>query len=85
MLERCPDLWRVVGDLNEMAFFKLVSTLRDQPGFVECITQGRKEMRRQLGYDAAPLLEKLLIDAVLLGWLRYNQVEHRYTTIMSQP
>ncbi len=38
-----------------------------------------KELKADFGYDAAPPLEKLVIDAITLAWLRWQYYETVYT------
>ncbi len=39
---------------------------------------GLKGLRRDLGYDSAPMLEKLLIEQVALAWLDLEAIQRRY-------
>lgn len=39
-------------------------------------------LRKELGYEGAPILEQLLIQQVALCWLKLNLVELSYSTVM---
>lgn len=41
-------------------------------------------LKKELGYDDAPLLEKLLIQQAALCWLKLNLVELSYSHTMKQ-
>jgi len=41
-------------------------------------------LRRELGYGGSSAIEKLLIDAVVLAWLRYGLVEYQYTNVTKE-
>jgi len=41
-------------------------------------------LKKDLGYDDAPLLEKLLIQQAALCWLKLNLVELSYSGTMKQ-
>jgi hypothetical protein len=41
-----------------------------------------EQNRNQLGYENASALERALIDAVVLAWLRYADLERRYSNVM---
>ena len=51
---------------------------------MELLRREQDARRKGLGYAAAPLLEKMLIDCVALAWLRYTDAERRYTTVTGQ-
>jgi hypothetical protein len=43
-----------------------------------------EQIKADLGYDGAPILERLLIDEVAVCWLRMGEAEAIYSQIMSQ-
>lgn len=45
----------------------------------EALQQGMKEMRQDLGFDEANLLERLLIEQVVLCWLHLYWAHYGYT------
>jgi hypothetical protein len=51
---------------------------------LEAVMRGAQAMRDDMGYQAAPELERTLIDHVVLCWLRVQQIELRYTTVMAE-
>ncbi len=48
--------------------------------FMEFGVQG---IRRDLGYETAPMLEKLLIEQVALAWLDLSGIQRRYANAAS--
>ncbi len=78
-----PEVWRVLGDLSEFAYSRLVdATVGDQVGLRESLKAGRLALREELGYQEASALERLLIDQIVLCWLRLNHVEFSYTAML---
>jgi hypothetical protein len=55
-----------------------------QPLVQESIRTGIAEMSRALGRDEAPMLEKLLIDQVVICWLNIYDVQYRYANVHSE-
>jgi hypothetical protein len=43
-----------------------------------------RELKDDLGYEAAPPLEKALIQHIVVCWLRLSLVELRFTNVMKQ-
>jgi len=78
MLAKVPELWRQAGDLQERAYTVTAETIQGTPFVRESIKAGRVALRRELGYDGATELERLLIDHVVLCWLRQQMMELRY-------
>ncbi len=83
-LHEHPRLWRVAGDLAAQARRHTINELHATPAMKESLTYGLEAMQRDLGYTDAPMLERLLIEQVLLCWLRLNLDEYRYTTADTQ-
>lgn len=84
LLNTIPDLWRVSGDLADHARLQLIQTTRATPLVHESMKTGAAVICRNLGYDSAPEIERLLIEQVVLCWLRLNLLEGQYTAIRDQ-
>ncbi len=84
-LDQHREVWRVLGDVAEFAYNRLVdATVGDQAALCESLKAGRLAMREDLGYEQASALEGLLIDQVILCWLRVNYVEFSYTAMLNR-
>ena len=78
-LQARPKLWRLYGDLAEVMTREMIEGIQASRAIKESVEAGRKAMRGQLNYDKSPLLEQMLIDHVILCWLRLQMAEHAYT------
>jgi hypothetical protein len=78
-----PGLWRVVGDMALQARQRMIEKYAAQPVVQEAITAGTGALSRSLGWDQAPMLEKLLIDQVITCWINQYDVQTRYTLNMA--
>ncbi len=84
-LESHPQLWCVIGDVAKLAYNKLTDNIAgEHVGLRESLTIGREAMRAELGYQQATPLERLLIDQVLLCWLRLYGIEFSYTATLEK-
>ena len=83
-LKEHPNLWRLAGDLAQQARAHTLQSVESTPAMKESVQHGLREMKRELGYADAPLLERLLIEQVLLCWLRLNLAEYQYTNVDNQ-
>lgn len=75
ILEDYPGLWRYAGDLAHDTALRLIKSAHGTPAFNESLERGLKELRAELGYETAPGLEKLLIEQVVMCWLRLRLLE----------
>ena len=84
-LDEHREVWRILGDLSEFAYTRLVdASVGDQVALRESLKTGRLAMRQDLGYEEASALERLLIDQVVLCWLRMSHVELHHTAMSNR-
>jgi hypothetical protein len=65
----------VVQNINKI----LAGTLWAMGTTQELIKAEMSQMEKAMGYTDAPMLERILIDAVTLAWLRWQEWEYHYT------
>lgn len=41
-------------------------------------------MRAEFGFDHSPLIEKLLIEHVILNWLHFHRIQYVYEIVISE-
>jgi hypothetical protein len=83
MLNQHPGLWRLAGDLAHAAALNLIHKLDASPSIAESLKRGWAAMKDELGYAAAPPLERLLIEQVVLCWLHFNLLDLEVTNAMA--
>ncbi len=83
-LTRYPALWKVAGDMMEMAEGKILSNIKAPAMMTESIRHGMETMREEMGYERAPVLERILIHQVLLTWLHYHKTQYSYQIVLSE-
>ena len=78
------ELWRDVMSAGHLAELMVIENARATPGLKECWKHRLQVLKKELGYDGAPLLEQLLIQHAALCWLKLNLVELSYSGTMAQ-
>jgi hypothetical protein len=78
VLQTHPDAWREGGDLAVYAVDQLVERVNANQAVKLSILAGVAALRRSLGYDTADALERTLIEAVTLSYLRLQFAELHY-------
>ena len=74
----------MAGDLAHLAATNMIARMARYPGMVEALFAGWDALQRELGYETATPLERLLIESVVLAWMRYHDVEMMYTRALSE-
>ena len=78
------ELWRDVVSAGHLAELWVIENARATAAMKECWKHRLQVLKKDLGYDEAPLLEKLLIQQAALCWLKLNLVELSYSNTMKQ-
>lgn len=78
-LHDLPDLWHNLGgNLSRLAIDQIIDKLTTQTTLREAVRQGATARRKGLGWAEADLLEKMLIENVVLMWVGFSDVQMRY-------
>jgi hypothetical protein len=72
------ELWRNVMSAGHLAELMVIENAHATAGLKECWKHRLQVLKKDLGYEDAPLLEKLLIQQAALCWLKLNLVELSY-------
>lgn len=84
-LKDCPTLWQAAGNMATITTARLIQDAAGENDFMKLsMTRGCAAIKERLGYDESPMLEQLLIEVVVLVWLRWGLVEYRYTNVVSK-
>ncbi len=79
ILKKSPSIAKHYGDLSEIVFTEITGTCySNQPLFRESVRQHGQNMVKEFDYDSASSVEKLLIQQIVLSWLRYHETEMRW-------
>ena len=78
------ELWRDVLSAGHLAEIMLIQNAHATAGLKECWKHRLQVLKKDLGYDGAPMLEQLLIQQTALCWLKLNLVELGYSNTMKQ-
>jgi hypothetical protein len=78
-LAKYPDHCARLGDLSIQTEMRLIdNNFKDSKATIISLNKYCAKMRVDMGYQAASMLERPLIDCVVLTWLRWQVCELRY-------
>lgn len=78
------ELWRGVAGAAQLAEITVIENANAVPALKECWKHRLQALKNELGYDNAPMLERLLIQQAALCWLKLNLIELNYSSVMKQ-
>lgn len=82
LLDRQPGIVDTLLNLTDQTFEAILKPLAgDSPGALEILQRVRRAKQAELGFQAAPPLEKLLIEAVVLAWVAYTNTERHAASV----
>jgi hypothetical protein len=71
MLSETPVMASVFGNIADRAESKILEQVSSVPLVVESMKVYIKQLKDELGWQDAPMLEKLLIETIVSCWLQY--------------
>ena len=83
-LREKPELWRIAGDMARQVAFHMIEEIQATPVMKESLKTGWYEMQIELGGENVNPLEKILIEQVIISWIRLQIVDYKYTSTMNQ-
>lgn len=75
-----PGFLKQVEEFSQVNMRKILEETQMSASARELIKFDIANKSNELGYQAAPMVEKMLIDVIMLAWLRYQKFEHAYST-----
>lgn len=85
-LDEKPELARIIGNINHQVFNGILEQATKNSALIkECSERYIKEMKSELGYHSSTFVEQMLIDEIIMRWLRLQVMEsdHKNTTYKS--
>ena len=83
-LDENPEIWRVVFDISNVIEINLISGIFPQQAAQVAIRKNVEEIKVGLGFEGATLMEQLLINNIVVSWLRVQWAEYRLILHMGQ-
>lgn len=79
VLDGSPELWSNVLDITHAVRQWIAAEMVTQPAAIAGLRANIQDIKNGLDYDQSPQVERLLIDAVVTAWLRWQWAEMRYS------
>jgi hypothetical protein len=77
-----PSIALQVGNVNKTIFDSILETMAGESEFGrETIRRYIKNMKSELGYHNSTFVEKMLIDEVVMHWLRLQSMDHDHKIV----
>ena len=83
-MDEYPEIWRVVFDISNVIETNLIDEVRPEQAVQWAIRKNAEELRAGLGFEGATLMEQLLINNIVVSWLRVQWTEYRLILYMGQ-
>ena len=80
-LEEHPDAWRVGGEMATQNCDHILAKLTMKPAERVSIEHGLEVVRSDLGYGQSPMIERILIDQLVLSKLHLDITTYRYIEV----
>ena len=74
-----PELFDRAGNMIEQVARRVMEAQKGTPGALAYARENFYAVKDAAGWEAAPPLERLLIDAVALTWMQYHMAQTRYS------
>jgi hypothetical protein len=82
LFEDHPEVWNQCGNMVKQNILRIFDTKNGfTPAAAISTRRVMSEMQTKLGFDTSPMLEKMVIDAAMLAWLRWQEIEYKCTSI----
>ena len=79
-----PQLWKLTGNMADNAVQNMISKVNSTPALKESLKVAWKEMQKELLGDTPNPLEELLVQQVVMSWLRLQLVDYHFTEMMNK-
>jgi len=83
-LNEYPQIWRAVFDLSQVIEQNLIERMISDQAAQLAIEKNVEHIRNDLGYETSPIMERLLIDNIVVAWLRWQWNEYQLVTFMGK-
>jgi hypothetical protein len=76
-LDECPEIWALVYDVTHLNEKLMIGRMAPEEAAQLAIEKHVDEIRRDLDYVEATRMERMLIDNIVLSWLRWQWAEYQ--------
>lgn len=80
LLKEHPELLQMTGDMALQASTHLIESVKGTEMTRHMLLHSRATRLKELGYHQAAPMEKMVIEQVVLCWLRHNLLEYEITS-----
>jgi hypothetical protein len=74
-----PSLALEATNMANIVMTQIIQIASKQKSVRMCLETGLEHLQNEMGYQEAPMLEKLLIESISMCWLRLQWTEYQFT------
>jgi hypothetical protein len=78
-LDEFPELWRVVFDMARLIEEKFMKNMIEEKASVIALQKNVEEIRNGFDYEKCSMIEKMLIDNIVISWLAVQYANYQLT------
>lgn len=79
-----PEMWQQLSSLYDLTFNNFLNKELVDPVAIELLRPTLKDLKNKLGWDNASVLERLIIEGVILTYVRWLTTEFKHVDVVSQ-
>ncbi len=79
-----PELWRVVFDTAHVIEENFIQTMVNDKASIIAMRKNTDEIRKGLSYDQSSIMEKMLIDNLIISWLEVQYSNYQLVVRMGR-
>ena len=81
-LANYPELWQGVFDLSEIVRQNFIKRITSEDAAQIALEKNISVMREEFGYSSASIMERILIENIIISWLQNEWLEYQLVTFM---
>jgi hypothetical protein len=78
-IDEFPELWRVVFDTARVIEDNFIKKMAQDKASVIAMQKNTEEIRQGFDYETSSMMEKMLIDNVIISWLNIQYANYQLT------
>lgn len=83
-IDSYPELWRIVFDTAQIIERNFIQNMVGDKASIMAMQKNADEIRNEMGYSKAQIMEKMLIDNVVISWLEVQYCNYQLVARMNR-
>jgi hypothetical protein len=83
-IDEFPELWRLIFDTARVIEDNFIKNMAQDEASVIAMQKNTEEIRQGFEYETSSMMEKMLIDNIIISWLAVQYANYQLTARMGQ-